>query len=176
MASPEGRLKERSRARGPPARAEMPPAPAQRTPYHHPIQTTKGQPPRWPPRPPATTKTTPEEGAPKDSILHNDPFRDAFMEESDDNISLRKEYKRILVAVTKAKSHMSFVAACKAGDQTPKGLHVNVRCSAFLANLMGVKEKFKHTSKQAEHQFISHLDEHYQRNKHSLQTRCPPSS
>ncbi len=63
--------------------------------------------------------------------------------------------------MAKARSHLSFISSCSEKDQTPKGLQVNVRCSAFLSDLSDVRDRFSHTSKQAEEGYVSHLDYHY---------------
>ncbi len=38
---------------------------------------------------------------------------------------------------------------------------MNVRCSAFLSDLSDVRDRFSHTSKQAEEGYVSHLGHHY---------------
>ena len=75
---------------------------------------------------------------------------------------MRKKYKKNAVAITKAKSHLSFVSSCKDRQQMPKGLKVNVRCSAFLASYTDVKDCFSETSNKAEGGFVSHLNNHYE--------------
>jgi len=76
-------------------------------------------------------------------------------------LSLRKEYKKTAVSLVKAKAHQDFITACKNNHQTPKGLRVNVKCSALLADLSDVKEKFIQTTNQAQNSYVDHLETHY---------------
>ena len=76
-------------------------------------------------------------------------------------LSLRKEYKKTSVALVKAKAHSNFILSCKTKEQIPKGLRVNVTCSAFLADVTNIKAEFKETSNVAEKEYVSHLDSHY---------------
>ncbi len=65
-------------------------------------------------------------------------------------LSLRKEYKKTSVSLAKAKAHQSFMSSCKDKLQTPRGLQINVHCSAFLTDLSNIKEQFIETTNQAE--------------------------
>ncbi len=76
-------------------------------------------------------------------------------------LSLRKEYKKTSVSLAKAKAHHSFMSSCKDKLQTPRGLQINVHCSAFLTDLSNIKEQFTETTNQAEQSYVSHLDDHY---------------
>jgi hypothetical protein len=136
-------------------------------------------------RPPATsTFTIPEDSflCQEDSLLlgeydaniltsftsptekENDPHQPMETESTciaDKLLSLRKNYKKTSVSLTKAEAHSEFLTACKEQQQTPKGLKVNVRCSAFLADLTNVKTQFVETTKQAEEDYVTHLNGHY---------------
>ena len=59
------------------------------------------------------------------------------------------------VALTKAKSHLSFVSSCKEKGQAPKGLQVNVRCSAFMADMTNIQKHFTETTKEAETGYVT---------------------
>ena len=50
-------------------------------------------------------------------------------------LSLCKDFKKTSVSLIKAKAHLDFASDCSDKGQTPKGLRVNVQCSALLANL-----------------------------------------
>ena len=76
-------------------------------------------------------------------------------------LTLRKEYKKVAVSLQKAKSHAGLISSCKDRGQTPKGLRINVGCSAFLADVTNVKVKFAETTRQAEQGYVSHLGDHY---------------
>jgi hypothetical protein len=90
---------------------------------------------------------------------------------SDRLLSLRKEYKRTSVSLAKATAHLDFVSSCKEREQTPKGLKVNVRCSALMADLTDVKEKFNHTTTLAEGSYVDHLKTHYEEVTTQLQEK-----
>ncbi len=80
---------------------------------------------------------------------------------SDKLLLLRKEYKKTTVAMAKARAHLNFISSCAEKHQTPKGLKVNERCSAFLSDLSDVKDQFAYTSNIAEEGFVTHLGHHY---------------
>lgn len=101
------------------------------------------------------------------SLSTPSPPTDDQMETERDNstseklLALRKEYKRNSVALAKAEAHRHFIASCKYKKQTPKGLRVNVQCSAFLADITNVQKEFKETSNLAQEEYVTHLDSHY---------------
>ena len=80
---------------------------------------------------------------------------------SDKLLSMRKQYKKTSVALAKAEAHSSFLTSCSCQQQTPKGLTVNVHCSAFLSDLTNVQTQFKETTTNAEQGYLSHLNVHY---------------
>ena len=49
-------------------------------------------------------------------------------------LALRKAYKSSKSALVSVSSHLQFIEACSQQGKTPKGLTVNVRCSAYLAD------------------------------------------
>ena len=76
-------------------------------------------------------------------------------------LSLRKEYKKISVAKVKAKSHLDFLSQCRINHQTPKGLQMNMKCSALLADMTDVGDRFQQTTDQAQNSYMDHLQKHY---------------
>ena len=62
-------------------------------------------------------------------------------------LTLRKDFKKTPVSLIKAKAHLDFASACSDKGQTPKGLRVNVQCSALLADLT---DKFANTTHMAQ--------------------------
>ena len=72
-------------------------------------------------------------------------------------LTLRKDYKKVSVQLLKAESHLEFATVCKQKRATPKGLTINVKCSAHLADLTDVKDKFRDTTKAAQNSFVNHL-------------------
>ena len=78
-------------------------------------------------------------------------------------LSLRKNYKKTTVALTKAKAHRGFIKTCRGKQQTPKGLKVHLKCSAFLADFTNISAQFDDTSKKAEAAYLSNLDAHYEK-------------
>ena len=75
-------------------------------------------------------------------------------------LSLRKELKKTAVSLLKVQAHLDFASACQTQQRTPKGLKINVKCSALLENLTNVKQKFDTTTKAAEADYVSHLKTH----------------
>ena len=107
------------------------------------------------------------------------PPADTPMEDSDDDIlqpatetddaeestlllTLRKKYKRVHSNLIKVTSHLGFVKECKQNSLTPRGLRVNVKCHALLADLSDVGHKFKLTTTKAETEYLQALLEHYE--------------
>jgi hypothetical protein len=76
-------------------------------------------------------------------------------------LSLRKEYKKTTVALAKARAHLEFISSCKEKQQTPRGLQVNIHCSAFMFDLTSVREQFGQTTKLTEQSYVDHLKSHY---------------
>lgn len=77
-------------------------------------------------------------------------------------LSLRKQYKRSASNLARVKSHLRFVRACASRGSTPKGLRINVRCHALLADLTNIREAFASTGKSAEKDLVGHLIDHYE--------------
>ena len=86
-------------------------------------------------------------------------------------LKLRKDYKKTSVSLVKTRAHGSFISTCKDQAQTPRGLRINVNCSAFLSDLTDVKQEFATTSKKAESGYVGHLQNHYHAVEQELKTR-----
>ncbi len=83
-------------------------------------------------------------------------------EEKDKSLlSLRQQYKKAKTNITRATSHLNFLQQCEEQQKTPKGLRVNVKCNALLADYTNVKDQFKTTKDNAEEEFKDYLKEHY---------------
>ena len=78
-------------------------------------------------------------------------------------LKLRQNYKRISVSLIKAKAHLGFISSCKSQEKTPRGLKINVKCSAFLADHTNILDQFTKTTSAAEKDYVSDLDSHYKR-------------
>ncbi len=130
-----------------------------------PQSATIGLAPQVNPRPPATTQNLTISSFPEDIHLSDDDF--LMQSDSDSehllipnqprvesmetestprstNITdklLMLSIKKTSVAMAKAKAHLNFVSTCSNSQQTPKGLKVNVKCSAFLSDLSDVKNQ-----------------------------------
>ena len=78
-------------------------------------------------------------------------------------IALRKAYKRSESSLVRVSSYLQFIEACSQQGKTPKGLTVNIRCSAYLADYSSVKAKFTETKGRAESEISESLRLHYRR-------------
>ena len=78
-------------------------------------------------------------------------------------LKLRQNYKRISVSLIKAKAHLGFISSCKSQEKMPRGLKINVKCSAFLADHTNILDQFTKTTSAAEKDYVSDLDRHYKR-------------
>ena len=78
-------------------------------------------------------------------------------------LSLRQAYKRTSCNLIKVNSHIEFMRACIDQEKTPKGLQVNVRCNALLADLTMIRESFMETKLEAEYIFSENLHLHYKK-------------
>ena len=78
-------------------------------------------------------------------------------------LKLRKDYKRTSVSLIKAKAHLGFISSCKSQEKTPRGLKINVKCSAFLADHTNILDQFTKTTNAAEKDYVSDLDSHYKK-------------
>ncbi len=83
---------------------------------------------------------------------------------------LRQQYKKVSTNMARVKSHLSFLQECQGQNRIPKGLRVNVKCNALLADYTTVKEQFKSTKETAEGEFTESLKEHYELVKANLTT------
>ena len=77
-------------------------------------------------------------------------------------LALRQQYKKTRTNIARVRSHLNFLQQCQEQQKTPKGLRVNVRCNALLADYTNVKEQFKTTKETAEGEFTTSLKEHYE--------------
>ena len=82
-------------------------------------------------------------------------------EEEETLLSLRKRYKRTLANLMRVGSHMDFVVECQRKKLTPRGLRINVRCNALLANQTTVSHRFKEITGKTESDYLKALAEHY---------------
>ena len=82
---------------------------------------------------------------------------------SDRLLALRKDYKKTSVALAKADAHLNFTSSYQNSKKTPKGLRINVRCSAFLADQTNINHQFTETTEKAEQGYIKHLNTHYEK-------------
>jgi len=101
--------------------------------------------------------------SPEETEQRGDPLEMATStgEASFTEKGIQKKNKKTAVSLVKAKAHQDFITACKNNHQTPKGLRVNVKCSALLVDLSDVKEKFIQTTNQAQNSYVDHLETHY---------------
>ena len=118
------------------------------------------------PSPPVKEKGTPMETEPiPERRSEEDPPDRRSEEDPPDTagklLKMKKNYKRISVSLAKAKAHFSFVSACKTEEKTPRGLKINVKCSAFLADHTNIRDEFTKTSNMAEKSYVSDLNGHY---------------
>lgn len=74
---------------------------------------------------------------------------------------LRQEYKKLKLNLNKTRSHLEFIRACLDKETTPRGLQVNVRCNALLADFTDIKERFAGTKQTAENSYTQALLLHY---------------
>ena len=125
--------------------------------------------------PPTSSKpSTPLAGLPSSSVsvaknFHTAPttstaassVTEPTSQSSNSLLALRKAYKRSKSALVRVSSHLQFIEACSQQGKTPKGLTVNVRCSAYLADYSNVKAKFTETKGRAESEFSESLRLHY---------------
>lgn len=102
----------------------------------------------------------------EDDILLDQP---AKRPEKKTLLALRQAYKRTRCNLARVNSHLEFIYQCTHEEKTPKGLTVNVRCNALLADLTNIKEKFKETKLEAENEFTQSLNRHYKSVKMTLQ-------
>ena len=77
-------------------------------------------------------------------------------------ISLRKEFKKVSASLEKTKAYLDFAGACQAERQTPKGLRINVRCSALMVNLTNAQTQFDRTTNRAQENYVGHLRANYE--------------
>ena len=98
--------------------------------------------------------------APKTSTVASS-ITEPMSQSSNSLLALRKAYKRSKSALVRVSSHLQFIEACSQQDKTSKGLTVNVRCSAYLADYTNVKAKFTETKARAESEFSESLRLHY---------------
>ena len=66
----------------------------------------------------------------------------------------RFSHKKTSVALAKADTHLNFTSSCQNSKKMPKGLRINVRCSAFLADQTDINHQFTETTEKAEQGYI----------------------
>ena len=67
-----------------------------------------------------------------------------------------------LLSLEKTKAHLDYAIACQAERQIPKGLRINVRCCALMANLTDVQTQFDRNTNRAQENYVGHLRAHYE--------------
>jgi len=77
-------------------------------------------------------------------------------------LAARKRLRKLRSQIVRVKSHLDFCKECHRMNKVPKGLKVNVRCNALLADYSNVRQKFDQTKATAEHGFRDNLEEHYE--------------
>ncbi len=107
---------------------------------------------------PMDTSTSTTTTDSEDDLLLDEP---AGRRERKTLLVLRQEYKRIKSSLNKTQSHLEFLKECDQKHNIPKGLQVNVRCNALLADRTDVRERFKGYKDQAEHGYKQALLLHY---------------
>ena len=85
-------------------------------------------------------------------------------------LSLRQKYKKTRTNIARVSSHLAFISKCENEEKIPKGLQVNVKCNALLADLSNIKQEFATTKGTAEHDFSSSLLGHYRIVKGKLES------
>ena len=112
----------------------------------------------------------PEEAPMDEDDLILQPDAATTTTEEDTLLSLRRKYKRTTCNLAKVNSHLEFVKHCQLKKLTPRGLRVNIKCNALLADLTNVAHRFQETTTEAETQYLDALNEHYSTTTTKLET------
>ncbi len=96
----------------------------------------------------------------EDSILDEPPM-EVETQEKKSLLALRQSYKKTKSNLDRAHSHLDFIQGCMDKEKVPRGLQVNVKCNALMADLTPIKEQFKETTKTAEKSYSTSLRGHY---------------
>ena len=97
----------------------------------------------------------------EDSILDEPAPMDIAARENKSLLALRQDYKKTKSNLDRANSHLDFIQDCISREKVPRGLQVNVKCSALMADATGVTERFKKTKTTAEKEYSNSLRGHY---------------
>ena len=157
----------RESAKGKKTKDKVPPTNREPTPKQkNPPSTEQKDPPLIqkdlpPPADDHTPMETNEEDTARDSELP--------LLEKKSLLALRQENKRTKCNHIRVCSHLDFIARCIAEQKVPKGLTVNVRCNALLAEMTIIEDRFKDTKHESEYMFSESLRLHYQHVKTELE-------
>ena len=93
-------------------------------------------------------------------------------------LALRQRMKKASSNLVRARSHLAFVSHCTRQDQIPKGLRIKTICQALLKEQTSVEDRFTKTTRDAERQYLAHLQSHYRHLEGTLAeeqaSRCCP--
>jgi len=76
-------------------------------------------------------------------------------------LELRKKFHRTSSSITQINHHLKFIQDCVSYDIVPKGLQINIKPYAYLANETNIEAKFKRITEKAQASYLEALLDHY---------------